>query len=348
VLVAGETLRASLATRLRLGWAATADLLEGVVLVVGTVWLVAAGSGLTPFLALWVGAKSANVLLVAIAASRLATYRWPPDPSTWRPALRSAAPIAAAAVVIALYYRLDVIVLARIAPDADVGQYGVALRFLDAAVLLTAVLMSALQPLLARSVVEEGGVLQRRYATSVHLTAVLATLVVVTGTMTAWRLVPALPGFDAYDGAGVALALLSPAAGFILVATVVQGTLLAGRLERVVLRISLVGLATNVVLIAVLIPRYSYFGAALATSLTELVLIVLSLRAVRALGVRWPAERLFRLSLGAAALAAALAVGYLLDPFAQLALGTLTFAVAAVALGIVGRAELAEVVRRSG
>ena len=346
VLVAGETLRASLAVRLRLGWSAAADLAEAAVVLIGAVLLVSAGSGISSFIVLYVAAKAVNVALVMIGGAWVTSYRWRPRPSTWWPAVRHAAPLAAAALVIALYYRLDMVVLARLAPADEVGQYGLALKFLDAAVLLTAVLMSVLQPLLARAVVDGRAVLQQRYSTSVHLTAVLATLVAVAGAMTAWRLLPELPGLGAYEGAGVALSLLAPAAGIILVATVVQGTLLAGRLERSVLWISLAGLAVNVALIAVLIPTYSYVGAAIATSLTELALIVLSLRATRALGIRWPLGKLGRLTLAAVVLVAVLTLGYLVHPFLQLALGVAAFGAAVLAFRVVDRRELVVAFRR--
>jgi O-antigen/teichoic acid export membrane protein len=347
VLVSGETMRASLATRLRLGWSAAADILESALVLAGAVTLVLGGAGLMPFLVLAVVAKTANVGLVMVGATVLTDYGWRPLPRTWFPTLRQAAPLALAALVIALYYRLDIVVLARIAPSADVGQYGMALRFLDAVVLLTAVLMSVLQPLLARAVVEGPDELRRRYGQAVHLTTVLAVLVGVAGAMAAARLVPSLPGLHEYEGAGVALALLAPAGALILVATVIQGTLLAARRERTVLAISVAGLATNVLLLAVLIPAFSYKGAAAATSLTELVLIVLCLRAVRALDVRWPFERVVPLAAATAALAATLAVGLLVHPLLQVGAGLAVYAVCVTVFGAVDRRELRDALRRT-
>ncbi|MDF2748936.1 MAG: hypothetical protein K0T00_111 [Gaiellaceae bacterium] len=346
VLVAGDTLRATLATRLRLGWSAAADILESALVLLGAVSLALAGVGLMPFLVLYVVAKTANVALVMIGATGMADYRWRPRPLTWLPALRQAAPLALAALVIALYYRLDIVVLARIAPSADVGQYGMALRFLDAVVLLTAVLTTVLQPVLARAVVAGGDELRRRYAQAVHLTLVLAAFVAVAGALVSARLVPALPGLHEYEGAGVALALLAPGGALILVATVVQVTLLAARRERTVLRISLAGLATNVALLSVLIPAFSYRGAAAATTLTELVVIVLSLRAVRALGVRWPFERMGPLIAATAVLAATVALGLLVHPLLQLGAGLAVFAACVVAFGAVDARELRETLRR--
>jgi O-antigen/teichoic acid export membrane protein len=346
VLVAGETLRASLATRLRLGWSAAADMAESALVLAGAVALVLRDAGLTAFVVLYVLAKAANVGIVMLGATVLTDYRWRPLPRTWAPALRQAAPLALAALVIALYYRLDIVVLARVAPSGDVGQYGMALRFLDAVVLLTAVLMTVLQPLLARAVVESPAELQRRYGQAVALTAVLAAFVGVAGAMTASRLVPSLPGLAEYDGAGDALALLAPGGAAILVATIVQGTLLAARRERTVLAISVAGLATNVLLLAFLIPAFSYRGAAAATTLTELVLIVLSLRAVRRLGVHWPSERAGSLLAATAALAVALGLGFLVHPVLQLAFGLAVFAGCAAAFGAVDPRELREALRR--
>ncbi|HUP33401.1 MAG TPA: oligosaccharide flippase family protein [Gaiellaceae bacterium] len=346
LLVAGETLRASLATRLRLGWSAVADFLEAVVTLVGAVALTAAGYSVLPLLVLYVVAKLTNVAVVIGAATSVASYDWRPTPSLWWPAIRAAAPLAATTLVISVYYRLDVVVLARIAPTDDVGQYGLALKFLDAVVLLTAVVMAVLQPVLARSVVEGLGSLRRRYARAVGLMTALAIPTGIAGAMTAWRIVPALPGLSQYEGAGIALALLSPAAALILVATVVQGTLLAAHRERTLLRIALGGLATNIVLIAALIPPFSYVGAAAATTLTELALIVLTLAAARRLGLGWPLERARSLATATFVLVLALLPGYLVHPFLQAAGGVAAFAFAAVLTGTVRPAEVREVLGR--
>jgi O-antigen/teichoic acid export membrane protein len=345
LLVAGETTRASLATRLRLGWSAAADILESALVLAGAVALAVAGVGLMPFLVLYVVAKGANVALVMVGATVLTDFHWRPLPRTWLPAVCEAVPLATAALVIALYYRLDIVVLARVASSADVGQYGMALRFLDAIVLLTAVLMSVLQPLLARAVVEGREELRRRYREAVHLTTVLAVFVAVAGPMVSARLVPALPGLDEYEGAGVALALLAPAGALILVATIVQGTLLAARRERTVLAISLAGLATNVLLLAVLIPPFSYRGAAAATTLTELVLIVLSLRAARILGAEWPFDRMLPLAAAAGALAGTLAIGFLVHPVLQVLAGFAVYALCTARFGAVDRREIRDAFR---
>ena len=232
LLVAFDAFRSSLEVRLRLGWVSIADMVEAVVTVSVALVLVARGAGVESFLWLYVGAKVLNALIVTGAAVRITSFAWRFAPDTWGPVLRAAIPLGLAAVLMALYYRLDVVILARLQPPADVGQYGAAYRFLEAFTVVPTIAMSVLAPVLARSVVEGTAVLRRRYAQAVHLVSVGAIGVSVVGAMTAWRVLPALPGFEAFDGGGVALSILAPAAGLIFLGTVVQRALISGHLQR--------------------------------------------------------------------------------------------------------------------
>jgi O-antigen/teichoic acid export membrane protein len=90
-----------------------------------------------------------------------------------------------------------------------------------------------------------------------------------------------------------------------------------------------------------LILPWSYYGAAAATTATEVVLVGLSLNAVhRKLALAWPARRFLRLLVAGAALAAALALSYGLNPFVQLGLGLVVFLLTAAAVGGLRRSDL--------
>ena len=183
--------------------------------------------------------------------------------------------------------------------------------------------------------------LQRRYADALHALNLLAVPMAICGAMVAWRLLPALPGFEAYHGAGVALSILAPGAALILLGNLVQGTLIAAHEQRSLVRISAFGLAFSTVLNVALILPWSYYGAAAATTATEVVLVGLSLNAVhRKLALAWPARRFLRLLVAGAALAAALALSYGLNPFVQLGLGLIVFLLTAAAVGGLRRSDL--------
>ena len=56
---------------------------------------------------------------LALAVTKL---RWGVRPSLWWPTARAAAPLAAAGLLIALYYRFDIVLLGALKPEEDVGQ----------------------------------------------------------------------------------------------------------------------------------------------------------------------------------------------------------------------------------
>lgn len=349
LFVAGETFRNSLAVRLRLGFAALADIVEALFSLAGVLVLAHAGSGVIAFLWLYVAAKALNAVIVAIAAGSLAKYSWRPKVRAWTPALRAAVPLALSGLLIAVYYRVGIVVLTRLHPSDDVGQYGAAYRFFETFLILPGLLVTVLQPVLARSLSASRDVLERRYGGAVHLAALLGLPIGLIGGMTGWRLLPAIPGFGEFEGAGVALSIISPAAAAVFVAAVAQSMLIMARLQRTVLVISGLALAVNVPLIAVLIPSFSFVGAAVATTITEAFVFALSVGYVRRrLGAGLGRTRGRRTLLAAAITAAALALGYAFDPFVQAALGVLVYVGAVAVTGAVSRADLAALRRMRG
>ncbi len=342
VLFSIESLIVPLQVRLAMGWVAAADMVRAVSFLVGVVALTRMDAGPVGFVWLYVVVGVIAACVSAAAALRRAEFDWRPRPRLWMPVVRTAWPIGLAGLFIALYYRIDMAFLARLKPPEDLGQYGAAYRFLETFAVLPALAMAVIAPVLAQSFTESRQILQRRFERAVHLIMVLVVPVAVVGGMTAWRVVPRLPGFSEYHGAGVALSILSPAAAALFLATIAQAVLVAAHLEGRLLRLAAFGVAVNVALNVALIPPYSYVGAAVATAATEAAVLLLSAREVRSkLEMPWPLER-FRQSLAAgAACAAALVPAYLVNPFLQLGIGLAVYAISVVVLGTLNRDDLA-------
>jgi O-antigen/teichoic acid export membrane protein len=346
-MIALDTFRNPLGVRLRLGWTSIADVLEAAFTLGGAIVIAATGAGVFAFLWLYVGAKALNGGVLVAAVARLADFDWRPKVGNWRGLLVAAAPLALATMLIALYFRIDMVVLARLKPAADVGQYGAAYRFLDALLLVPALVMSVLQPVIARSAVEGRERLQRRYWRAIQLMAVASIGIAVLGAMAGPRALPALPGFEDYDGAGRALAVLSVAAALSFIGTVVQATLVATHRQRQLLYVAGAALLVNIALNAALIPPYSYMGAAWATVLTEVAVLLFSLWAARPLHLGLPLGGLGRALAAGAILAAALGLTYGLPPLVQVAVGVVVFGAASLVTGAVARSELGLFLRRA-
>lgn len=319
--------------RLRMGWLATADLAEAVTLLGITVVLVWQDAEVILFLWAYVVVNLLREVLVWVRARHLASWSWRPRPRDWLGIARMAVPLGVASVLGIVYYQADIALLALLGTQADVGEYGAAFRVLTALLVVTGVVMAVLSPVLARSFVEGPAVLQRRFATSIHLMGLLAWPLLVGGAMVGWRALPAIPGFAEFGRGGVALSILAPAAALILLATVVQGVLIAGHRQSRLLIVAATGAATNVVLNLVLIPRFGLYAAAGTTLATEAIVLVLSTLQVRPLGVHLPLRSLARASRAACVLLVVLAATFWLPPLVQVVVGAAAYAVALLPTG---------------
>lgn len=322
VVMALQSLQVSLQVRLRMAWVAAGNLLEALILVAGVEWLVQHRGGLMAFVWLYLLANAVSLVTAAYRALALAGYRWRLRPDLLRPIVSAALPLGAAGVVTSLYYNLVVLVLARFHSSAAVGQFGAGYRFIDTVSVFPGLLVGLLNPVFARSAAVGLAVLRRRYATVMHLATVPSVMLAVGGAMTAWRALPALHAFRHYHGGGVVLALLAPAAGLILLGSVLSGVLFNARQQKLLLVLVVLVLACDAGIDFSVIPLFSYVGAAVATTAGEAVAVaVLALAAARRLRLAWPWDRTRR-ALGAGlALAAVLGAGYLLPPLVQLAVG---------------------------
>ncbi len=335
VVLALESFQVILEVRLRMGWVSIAGVVQGVVLAGGTVAVAAGGGGVVAFLWVFVASNVANFAIVATVALRQSgRLHWRPRPGVWWTLARAAVLLGLAQLCITLYYRLDLLILAAVKPEDDVGQYGAAYRVLETFVVVPSLAMTVLTPVVAASVVAGKDVLQRRYGHLLHLIAILSFPVAVAGLLTASRVFPAVPGFGEFSGAGDALAILALAAPCIFFGTALSAVLVSGHQQGRLLGVSFAGLLVNLALNVALIPPFSYRGAAVATAVTELAVVtglVLTIR--RHLGVVWPWRRVVRAARASLVMAVVLVLASPLPPFAQLALGLVAYAVALLPTG---------------
>ena len=335
VVLALESFQVVLEVRLRMGWVSVAAVVQGVVLAVGSYAVAVRDGGVVAFLWVFVASNVANFAIVGTVALRQAGHlHWRPRPRIWATLAKAAVLLGLAQLCITLYYRLDLLILAAVKPDDDVGQYGAAYRVLETFVVVPSLAMTVLTPVVAASVVAGTAVLQRRYGHLMHLVALLSFPVAVAGLLTAPRVFPAVPGFAEFAGAGDALAILSIAAPCIFFGTVLSAVLVSGHQQGRLLAVSFVGLLVNVALNVALIPPWSYRGAAVATAVTEVSVVVGLVLAIRRhLGVHWPWSRVLRAARASLVLAVALLASWWLPPFAQVTVGALAYLVALLPTG---------------
>jgi O-antigen/teichoic acid export membrane protein len=187
-----------------------------------------------------------------------------------RPLLGAAVPIALVTTMSMLHFKIDAVLLSLLRPAEDVGIYNVAYRFFEYSLVLPGIFMAAVFPILTRALASD-----RREARAVIEKALDAVLLVAlplaVGCAVLAPLLVEIVAPHGFEAAVTPLRILSIGLVFAFANAVFAGAALALDRQRALVAVTAVGLTVNVALNLLLIPRYSYSGAAAATVVTEIL-----------------------------------------------------------------------------
>jgi O-antigen/teichoic acid export membrane protein len=193
--------------------------------------------------------------------------------SRWKSLLRAALPLAIGGGLVTLYYNLDAVMLSKLDNFTAVGIYGVAYKFAVVVSALPLALMVPLLGLLVRSWPDDKASFWSASRRGTAIMSISAVLVLTEFTLFAPQAIRLLYGQDFVAGAGAArVVVASECLGF-FGAVAVTILVALGRNRRYIIA-GLTGLVVNIALNLVMIPRYSYHGAAWATLITEVIVTV--------------------------------------------------------------------------
>lgn len=169
-----------------------------------------------------------------------------------------------------LYFRIDILLLTYLQGNFAAGIYGATYKFLEAVVFIPSALATALFPVLARLHDRDHQSIKRLYFQSLKL-----MLVVGAGVMAGYILILptiinlALPN---YLSATVVIKVLAVTIPFMFIHVPGAQVLLStDKYLKPILLLSVGTLSFNVILNLILIPQYSYLGAAWVTVASEAV-----------------------------------------------------------------------------
>jgi O-antigen/teichoic acid export membrane protein len=301
----------------------------------GTATLVAAallGGDVRAFLWAHVAAAAAAVLVAWMAARPLLPQGSGDAPGAWG-LVRDGLPFAAGTAAQSLYTRLDVVLLGQLASAREVGLYGAAYKPVTMATYFGTTVAGALFPLMARTATGGPPVAFER---AVRALAILA----LTGL--AGMLLGALYGAE-FAAAGPALAVLAWSVAANWLYAPLSIALQAGGRERRWLVVLGVGVAANAVVNVLAIPRWGAVGAAVATLVSEMLLVGAAVVAARVLALRLPgrvvAGALAAAVVGAGVLWSATPLGAIASTAAALA----AYGAVVAVLGLVGTDDVGRV-----
>ncbi len=289
-----------------------------------------ASSRLVALAGLALGATSINAALFWLLQRRLlfsAPLVW-----SWqegRALLREAFPLLLNSLLLAVFFRFDIIILRALRGDGEVGLYGAAYKLINMTQILPPYLVAALFPLLSRYAATDRAALRRLFFEATRLLQLIAWPVAAATTVLASDLIWLLGGAGYLPGAASALAILIWYLPLSYLNGVVQYVLIAIRRQRAITVAFVVGALVNLALNAALIPRYGAAAAAVATIVTEIALLLPFLRALAADELLPPIRQLiWRPALAALLMLGAMLASHGLGPLAAALIGAAVYCAA--------------------
>jgi O-antigen/teichoic acid export membrane protein len=219
---------------------------------------------------------AALVYVYAVYAQRFFVPRLEADFTFWRSAFKEAWPMLAAAIGVAIYFRIDVVMISLIQGATAVGFYSVAYTLSEASTVVGSMFVTSLFPVLSRQHQNSKASLRDTSTHSLRYMLYFALPMAFFVTLWAKPIVSLLFG-SAFDPSVTALQVLIWAAALMYLAILLGNVLFAANLQRVSLILISAAVAVNVSLNVLLIPKYSYIGASFATVATEASLVALDL-----------------------------------------------------------------------
>jgi len=198
------------------------------------------------------------------------------DLPLWKNLLKESIPFCMTGVFIAIYFRMDIIILSMMKGEEIVGWYAASYRVIDGLSVIPSAFMSIIFPVFSKYYIDSKKSLELAFEKSLAFITIIAIPIGV-GTMILSNEIILFIYGNMYLPSASALRILIWASvlGFI---NLTPATLLISiNKQRTLMIFTFIGAILNLVLNYLLIPSFSYEGAAVATVITELVIGLLML-----------------------------------------------------------------------
>lgn len=236
------------------------------------------GAGVEVMALVLLGGAFTNACWQAIWFFRRVGLSFIIEAALMRDLIRSSIPFLAYGVLGVIYYRLDTVLLSLEATATVVGWYGAAYRLFDTLIFLPSLVISAIMyPVFSKLSTTSEDTLKTAIEKSTNFLLfcaipIASMLIVAAPAIIAFlyhrqEFIPSIP----------ALQGLAPGLVFLYVNSVFSAIIMSTKQEKKITIMAAIALVFNLTLNLILLPLYQHVGAAIVTSLTELLLLCIGL-----------------------------------------------------------------------
>lgn len=243
-----------------------AQFVQLLVSAVVKLWLIASHAPLIWFA--WVYLLDAAVLALVLGllyrhnVGRLLDWRWSRHAAG--ELLRDSWPLIPAGVMVAIYLRIDQVMIKEMLGPAEVGLYAAAVKLSEAWYFIPVIVSASLFPAIVNARKQDAGRYQARLQRMYDLMVWMALVVALPFSILSPWIIEVLYG-EAYSGASGVLAIHIWAGVFVFLGVASSKWYLTENLQKIFFFRALTGAVMNILLNLLLIPRYGIIGAAVGT-----------------------------------------------------------------------------------
>ncbi len=287
-----------------------------------------------------------NFIMIIFSARKLVAIRLNLDFLYWKSMLRSAFPLAVSAILVLIYFKLDTIFLSVMKGSEAVGIYSLAYKIMENLIFFPSMVVGLTMPLLSQSATHD----RNQFRSIMQRTLdflLLAIVPIVLGIFAVSDKLIMLLSKPEFGPAAPVLNILVLALAFIFLGSLFSNAIIALGRQKDLAYIYLCGAVSSVLVNFIVIPSYSYYGAAFSTLMTELLVTSLMVLAIYRETKIFPSfANLARTGAAGAAMYTVLYLLPFLDIFSMMIVGAAVYAAAAYFLGAVSKEEMKKLLQR--
>lgn len=254
-------------------------LLSRIFLIIAAMFVVVYDLGISWMVVFTVFSDALPNILMMIFSRNVISPEFKFDFNLCKFILKESLPLAMATFFIAIYYRIDVVMLSWLKGDVDVGIYSAAYRLTEAFTFIPATFMVSVFPLMSRYHIESKDKLIFSYLKSFKFLSIIA-LPLAFGTMLISDKIVIILYDGQFENSVQLLQILIWSTAIVFITYPLTQLLISTNKQKIFATSTAICAILNIILNLILIPGYSYTGASVATVITQLIngLIILHFR----------------------------------------------------------------------
>ncbi len=266
----------SFQAKLTMQKATFSDIVGRLVLLGLVIWFILAQLG---FLYLVAAVTIGNIVVFASNMLMFEVYArvWPLfNLAVWKNLLITALPMGVVIILATIYFRIDTVMLSVMKGSFDVGVYSAPYKILEVFLAVPSIFMSSVLPIITKALASSADGAKNIFRRSFDFLSIMA-LPLIAGTVVLATPVMVLVAGSEFALSGPVLKILILALGASFLNGALIYTVIAANQQKRLILPYVIAVVFNIVANFIVIPQYSYFGAAATTVVTELIVLMSSL-----------------------------------------------------------------------